>query len=169
MRVEPDVADFFFVFAKVPSNARGDSSGDGMVSAKNEGQKSLPERFLGGLGDVCTGFSDLLQILGALFADGHFFWLFDFEVADVLDRVPEFLDCGLQARSAQRRGPHIHATAALAQVHGHTNDSYFLRHFVFRVRWPGPCGAVQSATRAPGDSPPATPNCRGTLRIHPKD
>ena len=41
---------------------------------------------------------------------------------------PSFLMARLQAGAAQRRRAHVHAAAALAQVHGHADDANFLRH-----------------------------------------
>src|SRR5262245_52610204 len=99
-----------------------------MVSAQNQGQKSFSKRLLDRPRNVLAGFCNLLQILRALFADRHFFWLLHFQVADVLDGVPKLPDRRLQSRTAQRRGTHVDTAAALAQVHGHTNDSHFLRH-----------------------------------------
>ena len=75
-----------------------------------------------------AGLGDFLQILGAFFADGHFFGLLDFEVADVFDGEAEFLDRGLEAGAAEGGRAHVDAAAALAEVHGDADDSDFLRH-----------------------------------------
>src|SRR5262249_25411538 len=78
--------------------------------------------------DVETSFGNFLQILGALFADGHFFRLLDLQIADVFDGMSEFLDGRLQAGAAQRGRAHVHPAAALAEVHGDADDANLLRH-----------------------------------------
>src|SRR5258706_1732845 len=42
--------------------------------------------------------------------------------------ISQLLDARLQSGDAQRRRSHVHAATARPQVHGHTNDSNFLRH-----------------------------------------
>src|SRR5207245_7703534 len=44
------------------------------------------------------------------------------------DRVAQFLDGGLKASTAQGGRAHVHAAAALAEVHGNADDANFLRH-----------------------------------------
>jgi len=56
--------------------------------------------------------------------------LLDGNVADVFHLVAELFEAGLQAGDAQSGGAHVYAAAALAQVHGHTDNSDFLRHIV---------------------------------------
>src|SRR5712692_36598 len=126
--VEPKVADLFFVLAEMGSDAGGNPYGDGMVAAENEGEKTFDKRFFDGGGDITAGFGNFLQVLGALFADGHFFGLLDGEIADVFDLKAELFDAGLEARAAKGRGAHVHAAAALAEVHGHADDADFLCH-----------------------------------------
>ena len=126
--VEPEVADFFFVFAIVGSDAGSDASGNGVITAENEREKTFAERFFDGGGEISASFSDFLKILGALFADLHFFGLLHFEVADVFDVEAELLDARLKAGASKGRRAHVHAAAALAQVHGYADDSDFLRH-----------------------------------------
>ena len=94
--VEPEVADFFFVFAIMRGDASGDARGDGVIAAKNEREKTFAERFFDGGGEVLAGFRDFLKILGAFFADVHFFGLLHFEVADVFDGEAELLDGALE-------------------------------------------------------------------------
>src|ERR1700756_3136283 len=126
--VEPEVADLPFLFAIEAGDTRGDSGGDGMISAQDHRQEAFAERFLRGGGDVFAGFRNLLQILGALFTIGHFFGLFYLDVADVLDLMAELLDARLQSGDAQRGGTHVDTPAALAEVHGDADDAYFLGH-----------------------------------------
>ena len=87
---------------------------------------------------IPTSFSNFLEIFGAFFAELHFFGLLDFEVADVFDLMAELLDARLQASAAKGGRAHIHAAAALAEVHGNADDANFLRHvsLVFRDPWP---------------------------------
>src|SRR5215467_9263005 len=99
-----------------------------MISSEDERKKALAERLLHSLRNVLASFRDLLKILGALLADGHFFRLFYFEVTNVLDGVAKLLDGGLQACASQGRWTHIHATAALAEVHGYADNANFLGH-----------------------------------------
>src|SRR5260370_4659946 len=67
-------------------------------------------------------------MLGALFTNGHFFRLLDGEIADVFDLKAEFLDAGLETCAAKGGRAHIHAAAALAEVHRNADDANFLRH-----------------------------------------
>src|SRR5690348_1509355 len=114
------------------SHTRCCTDGDRMISTKDERQESFAERFLNSLGNVLAGFRNFLKILGALLANGHFFRLFYFEVADVFDRVAELLNGRMQTRPAQSGWPHVHAAAALAEVHGNADDANFLRHHSIR-------------------------------------
>ena len=68
-----------------------------MVAAQNEREEAFAEGFVDGDGEILAGFRDFLKILGMLFADLHFFWLFHFEVADVFDGDAELFDARLQA------------------------------------------------------------------------
>src|SRR5580765_43257 len=128
MSIEPEVADFLFVFAIVGGNASSDARGDRVISAKNEREETFAERFFDGGGKVFACFRDFLKILGALFADLHFLGLLHFEVADVFDGKAELLDARLKTCTAKGGGTHVHAAAALAEVHGYANDAGFLRH-----------------------------------------
>ena len=132
--VEPDNADVFFLLAIEMRHAGGYTRRDGMIAAQDERQKRVRQRFLDDLGHIDTGFRDFLQIFCALFADRHFFRLLHFEIADVFDGVAEFFDGGLQACTAESRRAHVHAAAALAEVHGNADDSHFLRHGLIRER-----------------------------------
>ena len=76
--------------------------------------------------------------LRAFLADLHFFRLFDFEVANVFDSIAELFDARLKSRAAQSGGAHIHAAAALAEVHRHADDANLLGH-VFR----DPCSVIR--------------------------
>src|SRR5258708_18726487 len=117
-----------FLWAKMASRAGGEGWRNGVVSTQHQGQESLGQRFVHALGNVLASLGNFLQVLCAFFADWHFFRLLHFEVADILDGVAQLLDRGLQSCAANRRRPHIHAAAAFAQVHGHTNDANFLWH-----------------------------------------
>ena len=108
--------------------AGGYTRGDGMIAPENEWEKTFAQGFFNGGSDVATGFGNFLQILGAFFTYGQLFRLLDGEIADVFDLQSELLDTGLQARAAHSGGAHVHAAAALSQVHGHTDNSNFLRH-----------------------------------------
>src|SRR5262249_43914694 len=101
VRIEPDVTDFLFVFAKMSTDASANSRRDRMIAAEHKRQKSFAQSLLGRFGNVGAGFGDFLQILGAFFADGHLFRLLYFEVADVFDGMAELLDGRLQSRAAQ--------------------------------------------------------------------
>jgi len=67
-------------------------------------------------------------IFGALLTDRHLFRLLHGNIADVFHLNAKLLDARLQPRHAQRRGPHVHAAAAGAKVHGYADDANFLRH-----------------------------------------
>ena len=67
-----------------------------MIAAENQWQKALSQRFFRSFRDVHARFGDFLQILCALFPNGHFFRLFYFQVAHVLYRMAQLLDGGLQ-------------------------------------------------------------------------
>src|SRR5579863_2011844 len=108
------------------SDASSRAGRNGMVAAEYERKKFFGERFLYGSGDVCASLGNFLKILGAFFADGHFFGLLHFQVADVFHRQAEFLESGLKSGAAQGGGTHIHAAAALAEVHGYADDANFL-------------------------------------------
>ena len=128
MRVEPQVANLLFVSAEIVGDAGGYSRRDGMIAAKNQWQKTLIQGLFGSGGDIGAGLGNLLQVLGTLFADGHFFRLFDGEIADVFDLQAQLLEAGLETCSAQGGRSHVHAAAALAEVHGDADDANFLRH-----------------------------------------
>ena len=95
---------------------------------RTSGKKPFAERFFDGSGEIFAGLRDFLKILGVLFADLHLFGLLDFEVADVFDLNAELLDARLEAGAAKGRWAHVHAAAALAEVHWYANDANFLRH-----------------------------------------
>ena len=116
-----------------------------MVAAQHQRQESFVERFLGDLREAAAGFGDFVQILRALFAVVLLFGLLHGDVADVLDLVAELLQSRLQAGDAQRRRAHVHAAAALAEVHRHSDDANFLRHASFVIsrvpdEWQGRTG-----------------------------
>ena len=115
-------------------HARARPDGDGVVAAEYQRKKSLRKRLLGHLRQAAAGFRDLVQIFGALFAVGLLFGLLHGHVADVFHRVPQLFEPRLQPGHAQRRGAHVHAAAALAQVHRHADDANFLRHNGCSVR-----------------------------------
>jgi len=148
VRVKPQVADFFFVFAIVRGDPGSNSSSDRVIATENKRQKSFAERFLDGRSEILAGLRDFLQILGALFADLHFFRLLHFEVADIFHVRAKLLDPRLQSSAAQGGRAHVHAAAALAQVHRHTNDANFLRHASLMFRDPCSCPAKTHGTHA---------------------
>ena len=130
MRVKPEVADFLFLKAKMRGHAGRRADRDGVIPTKHEREEALAQGFFDRLANVPAGFRNFLKILRALFADGHFFGLFHSEVADVFHRVAELFDGGMQARTAEGGRAHVHAAAALAEVHGDADDANLLRHFL---------------------------------------
>src|ERR1700722_3534020 len=125
-----------------------------MVPAQHQGDHILVERFRHSLGQALAGLRDFVQISGALFAIGMFFRLRDDHVADVFHLTAKLFESCVETSYTQRRRAHVHAAAALSQVHRHADDSYFFWHFSvsFAVLWRGrPTGPI------PGP---------GTLRIN---
>ena len=129
-----------------------------MIPAENEREKAFGERLFYGFGNVLAGFRNFLKVLGALFAYGHFLRLLHFQVADVFHGVAEFLDGSLQTCAAQRRGAHVHATTALAEVHGDADDANFLRHMPLVFR--DPSRMMRSRESAPERSAQKTREAR---------
>ena len=129
MGVEPDVADVFFLLAIEIRDAGGDSCCDRVVASQNERQKILPASIYRRLLATSPQVSAIsCKYLARFSPDGHFFGLLHFHVADVFDGEAEFFDGGLEAGAAESGGAHVDAAAALAEVHGNADDSYFLRH-----------------------------------------
>ena len=86
VRIEPDVADLFFFFAEMTRRRRAATPAAMEWSPpRTSGRKPSFRDFSTRLGDVLAGLGDFLHILGALFADRHFFRLLHFNVADVFD------------------------------------------------------------------------------------
>jgi hypothetical protein len=54
--------------------------------------------------------------------------LLDGKIADVFDLKAQFLDAGLKTRAAKGGRAHVHAAAALAEVHGDADNANFLGH-----------------------------------------
>src|SRR6266852_5636955 len=100
-----------------------------------------------GGGDIAAGLRNFLQILGAFFADGHFFGLLDGEIADVFDLDAELLDAGLETSAAKSRRAHVHAATALAEVHGHADDANFLGHLSLVLS--DSCSVTREGAREP--------------------
>src|SRR5262249_23154019 len=86
------------------SDAGGNPCCNGVVSSKNQWEEALAQRLLGGLGNVETGFRDLLQVFFTLLANGHFLRLLHLQVADVFFRVAKVFDCRLPNGPPPSRG-----------------------------------------------------------------
>src|SRR5215471_13567419 len=149
------------------SDAGGNACCNGVVSSKNQWEEALAQRLLGGLGNVETGFRDLLQVFCTLLANRHFLRLLHFKVADVFYRVAKLFDGRLQTGAPQSGGPHVHAAAGLAEVHGHTNDANFLWHCAIQIRRSDSLPSWGRPTLAPRRSAANHSYLRGRLRIHP--
>src|SRR5207244_5696486 len=132
VRCKRQVANVLSLSAQIVGDAGGYPRRDGKIAAKNQWQKTLIQGLFGSGRDIGAGLGNLLQVLGTLFADGHFFRLFDGEIADVFDLQAKLLEAGLESWSAQGGRSHVHAAAALAEVHGDADDANFLRHSATR-------------------------------------
>ena len=134
MRIQPEVPDLFFLFAKMVGDTGGDARRYGVITAKNQRKKTLAQCFFSSSRDIAAGLGNLLHIFGALFADRHFFRLLHRKIADVFHLKTQLLDAGLQPRATKRGRAHIDAPAALPQIHRYPDDANFLRHVLSVTR-----------------------------------
>ena len=104
------------------------SHGDGVVAAENQRHQIFVERFANDFREALAGFGNFLEIFRAFLAVVLLFGLRNLDVADVFHLPAELLQARLQAGDAQRGRAHVHAAAAGAQVHRHTDDADFFRH-----------------------------------------
>src|ERR1700719_2033542 len=105
-----------------------------MIAAKHQGEKTFGQRLLCHFRQAAAGFRNLIQIFGALFAVGLLFRLLYGHVTDIVNRMPKLFKASLQTGDAQSRRTHVHAAAALAEVHRHADDANLLRHDGYSVR-----------------------------------
>ncbi len=101
-----------------------------MIAAQDHRQTAVGERALRQGRQAAAGFRNFAQIFRAFLAVGLLLGLFHNHIAHVFYLVPQLLQPGLQTCNAQRGRAHVHAAAALAEVHGNADDADFLRHAI---------------------------------------
>ena len=124
----------FDCLRKCPRDARRGADGNRVIAAKNQRNHILIERFADDFGDVLAGSGDFFEVLRILLAVVLLFRLPHSNVADVFHLAAELLQPRLQAGHAQGRRPHIHAAAAGAEVHWHTDDANFFSHYAREIQ-----------------------------------
>ena len=93
-----------------------------MVAAQHQGHKTAGQSALDLSGERAAGSRDLGQVLGRRVALGPGFGLFDVNIAQVFDLIPQRLHARVEAGDTQRRGPHVDPAASLAEIERRSDD-----------------------------------------------
>src|SRR5277367_1704062 len=108
--------------------AGGGSDRNGMIAAENQRGEIFVQGLLYSVSQALAGAGDFVQVARAFFAVGLLFRLWHGNVANIFHVAAELPQASLQTGHAQRRGAHVDAPAARAQVHRYADDAYFIRH-----------------------------------------
>src|SRR5271163_1969617 len=138
VRIQPDHTHAFSIFVEVRRGAGRRAHRNRMVAAQHQRNHVLIQSFLHRISQALARLRNFIQVTRALLAIRLLFRLRHLHVADVFHLTPQLFQPRLQSCHAQRGRTHIHAAAAGAQVHRHTDNANFVRHnFVFATPRPG--------------------------------
>ena len=137
VRVEPDHADALRLLAEMRGDAGRRADRDRMIAAENERQQVFVESFPDHFGEAFAGLGNFVEIFRVFLAVVLLFGLADRHIADIFHLAAQLFQARLQAGDAKGGRAHVHAAAAGAQVHRHTDDADFFSHAVLSFRDPG--------------------------------
>src|SRR5271156_290425 len=132
VRVQPNHTHAFTIFVEMCGSSGRRAHSNRMIAAQHQRNHVLIQSFLHRVRQALARLRNFVQITRALLAVRLLLGLRHLHVADILHLPPQLFQARLQSRYAQSRRTHIHAAAARAQVHRHTDNANFVRHiFVF--------------------------------------
>ena len=127
--VEPDEAELLLAPVEVPREARDRAHGDGVVAPEHDRRRSRLERLAHAVAQALADLEDLLQVLEARVARGPASP--GSSRAGRRGRPPRSRGARsrVHLRHAERRGAHVDAAAAGAEVEGNADEGHAsLRH-----------------------------------------
>ena len=111
-----------FCAAEVAHGSRDGSHRDGMVAAENQRDAAVFQEFADVLGGPAADRGDFLHVARAAVGERLRLGNDHRQVAGIFDFEPHFAQARLQAGGADRRGTHVYAAAALAEVERDAED-----------------------------------------------
>ena len=123
MGIDPQQADLLFAPAVEFGHAGNRPRRQRMVPAQQQGSHARFQRRQYGLCRPAAGLRNLLQVMGALVARRLGFGNLDADVAAIRNLMAKRLQPCLKASHAHRRGPHVHAAPARAQIQRHSEHA----------------------------------------------